>query len=146
MKLATLAFLTLLTCTSCDTLHSDGNATKFYLPFAGTQQNWPTAPAGFTTSCDGMTIYHGLPPRPYILLGKFDRADISPARLVKCARYYHADAIFLDEHTFNEQRVDRGITFGNERFSATTPTTSRVVQRTEGIPYLIRFTTNPPTP
>lgn len=135
-----------LATTSCDHMASDGNATKFYMPYAGTQTNWPTANGSFVTQYDGMTIYHGLPPKPYIILGRFDRSDIPNFRLVKCARTQQATAIFIAEHNVTEAQYDSGVTLYGRNVSYTTPGHVHTVEKLQGIPYLIQIIGDPIPP
>ena len=127
----------------CDHLAPAGNAAKFYQPFVGIQTNWPVSSSGsFITVYKGMTIYHGLPPVPYTIMGRFDRPNIPLFRVVKCAKYYHADAVLMSEQTITELQTEHGVTFGNNRIAFTTPSTTRAVTDTEATAYLIK--TNAP--
>ena len=47
-----------------------GCAWVTYSPYAGQQQDWPTAKGSFVTQKDGILIYRGLPDRPYHLVGE----------------------------------------------------------------------------
>ena len=138
-----LVFASSLILTGCDHLAPAGNATKFYQPFTGTQTDWPVSSSGsFVTAYKGVTIYHGLPPVPYTVMGRFDRPNIPLFRLVKCAKYYHADAIFMSEQAITEFQTQHGVTLGNNHIAITTPSTTRSVSATEATAYLIK--TNAP--
>jgi hypothetical protein len=122
-----------------DRLSSDGNLGRYYQPYSGTQTNWPTSPqGGFITTYKEFTIYHGYPPVPYTVLGRFDRPNIPLFRVAKSARYHHANAIMMSEQPITEIETQHGVVFGNQNFIASTPSTTRESTRTEATAYLIR--------
>jgi hypothetical protein len=72
-----------------------GCATTNYLPYTGEQQDWPISPGTFTSTYDGVTIYHGLPPKPYDVLGKVVVEDSSDRSLCWQAKSHSADAVII---------------------------------------------------
>jgi hypothetical protein len=56
-----------------------GCATADFTPYQGAQQNWPTARGAFVATQYAVPVYHGYPPRPYIVLGYLD-ATTAPIR------------------------------------------------------------------
>ena len=131
----------------CDHLASDGNATKFYQPYSSTRTNWPTAPeGGFVTSYDKFPIYHGYPPVPYHVLGRFDRPNIPLFRVVACARYHQANAIMLMEQDVMQYTTDNGIAFGNSHVAFQTPSHTKAEMRTQGTAYCIVIEGQPVPP
>lgn len=119
-----------------DRLAPDGNAGKFYQPYVGTQTNWPTAPAAFVTTQGRLPIYHGLPPKPYTLLGRFDRPNIPLFRVAKVAHREHADAILLSEQDLIEIVHSASVTLGPVTLPATTSKRHAALDTA----YLIKFT------
>lgn len=96
----------------------------------------PVATNGtFVTYSEGMTIYHGLPPVPYYILGRFDR-PIKIDRLPGAARYYGADFIFIDEHNTDVIVNDPGLMFFNQNVAISAPGNSHVESRLSGCAYL----------
>ena len=135
-----LAAAILITGCLPDRLSPTGNAAKFYQPYNGEQGNWPINSQGsFTSTYGGMTIYHGPPNVPYTVLGRFDRSNIPIFRLVKCARHYRADAIFMSEQIITAYETQHGVTFGNQNVAITTPSTIKPVSATERTAYLIKI-------
>src|SRR5262249_33692490 len=62
--ITTLSLIAMLTgCTSTD-----------FTPYAGAQQNWPTASGTFVSNKYVIPVYQGPPPRPYIVLGYIEAA------------------------------------------------------------------------
>jgi len=47
-----------------------GCANTEFIPYAGAQQTWPTAPGSFVDTKLAVPVYYGLPPRPYRVLGE----------------------------------------------------------------------------
>jgi hypothetical protein len=45
-------------------------ASTEFMPYSGTQQKWPTAPGAIVSTKLAVPVYHGLPPRPYTMLGE----------------------------------------------------------------------------
>lgn len=142
----------LLMSAGCDHLAPAGNLGRYYQPYTGPQTNWPVSSNGgaFVTTFKGMPIYHGLPPMPYSIIGRMDRPNIPLFRLVACARYHKANAIFMSEQEVMEYHTDNGVTFGNNHVAFTTPSHTRAESRTEGTAYLIQIVGQPipelPTP
>jgi hypothetical protein len=54
----------------CALLILAGCADHEYQQYQGQQQNWPTAPGAFVEMKDGVPVYYGYPPRPYVVLGR----------------------------------------------------------------------------
>jgi len=107
---------------------------RYYEPYQGAQSAWETAPAGYVTKVSNITIYHGLPPRPYVILGRFSRPNLAPAKLAKAANYYHAEAVFLSESAVlspNQVQLTPG-NWGE-------PATGKPIRKTYGYAYLINF-------
>jgi len=124
--------------TACDHLATDGNATKFYQPYSGTRTNWPTSPeGGFVTFYDKFPIYHGPPPSPYRVLGRFDRPNIPLFRAVACARYHQANAIMMVEQDVLQSTTDNGVIISSGQFAFQTPSTTKIEVRTQGTAYCI---------
>jgi len=62
--ITTLSLIAMLTgCTSTE-----------FTPYAGAQQNWPTASGAFVSNKYVIPVYQGPPPRPYIVLGYIEAA------------------------------------------------------------------------
>ena len=135
----------LIIITGCDHLARDGNLSRYYQPYTGVQTNWPISSTGggFVTTFKEFTIYHGLPPVPYTVVGRFDRPNIPLFRVAKCARYHHANAIFMSEEDVIQYHTDNGMTFGNGRIAITTPSTTKAEKRTQATAYLIVITGAP---
>lgn len=80
-----------------------GCTTTNFLTYQGEQQEWPTAPGALAEERDGVPIYHGLPPRPYDVLGELDLRRthlLAPTTLGKAAaesKKRGADAIVVLE-------------------------------------------------
>lgn len=72
-----------------------GCATLDYMPYEGAQQEWATKPGSFVRRVDGITIYHGLPPAPYNVLGRIVTVDGNDHMLARCAQSNHADAVVI---------------------------------------------------
>lgn len=92
-SIAAVAAVFLTACTS----------TKF-LPYQGAQQDWPTAPGAFAETFDGVSVYRGLPPKPYDVVGQLElerRTWMAPSvrkKAAAVAREHGADAVIvLDE-------------------------------------------------
>ena len=75
------------------------NLARFYQasasPIAG--QVGSTA---FVTKALGVTVYHGDPPMPYFVIGRFDR-PIGMNRIAKASGFYGADFIYVDNVMHN---------------------------------------------
>ena len=52
-----------------------GCGTTAFHPYVGQQHNWPTSPGAFAKPGTAIPVYHGWPPRPYIVLGFVDAAQ-----------------------------------------------------------------------
>ena len=137
-KLLLLCTTGLLALTACDHLSRDGNAARFYQPYTGGQDKWPVGQGSFVTTYSGMTIYHGLPPVPYTVLGRMDRADIPLFRVVAYAKHHGANAIFLSEQSVEQVQTDHGVMLFGNGFGVQTPSSTRVTHRTEGTAFLIQ--------
>jgi hypothetical protein len=63
-----------------------GCATSDFIPYSGTQQDWPIAPGGFVNTNNVVPTYYGPPSQPYIVLGYLD-ARTAPIRRRGVVRY-----------------------------------------------------------
>lgn len=131
----------LLALTGClpDRLAPDGNAGKFYQPYEGVQTNWSTAGGAYVTTYGKWKLFHGLPPRPYIILGRFDRPNIPIFRVCRVANQQHADAIMLAEEEFIQHSFQPGIVFAGNGIAGSTAWTSEDNKRIRATAYLIKF-------
>lgn len=111
-----LAFFLILGCTT----------TKF-LPYAGEQQDWATAPGALAEEVDGVPIFHGLPPKPYEIIGSLalERKNwMAPTTLSKAAaeaKERGADAvIMLDQGTrlLGYQNHSSGTAYNSGNFTS----------------------------
>lgn len=72
-----------------------------FLMYQGTQQEWPTSPGALAEEREGVPIYHGLPPKPYDVLGELDLRRthvLAPSTLGKAAseaKKRGADAVIV---------------------------------------------------
>lgn len=145
MKTKILPILFILTVAGCATKSPDPLDDKYEV-YQGVQQDWPTASAAFVSTDKGVIFYHGLPPRPYIVLARYSEPDLDPDDLARSAIYRKADAVCLVEHEMAWYKTNNGITLGNARVSITTPSTTTEEERKTAIAYLIRFTSTTNAP
>ena len=96
MKLITsllVSFVTIAFLTGCTTAK--------FLSYTGEQTEWPTSPGAMTETVDGVTVYHGLPSKPYNVLGQLDLTQnhkLAPGAIQKAAtvaKEHGADAIIV---------------------------------------------------
>jgi hypothetical protein len=77
--------------------------TTRFLPYTGAQSDWPTAAGALAEERDGMPVYHGLPPKPYDILGRLELERLNrlaPNTLTKAvseARKRGGDAVMVVE-------------------------------------------------
>ena len=112
---------------------------RFYQPYQGINTNCPVGPGSYVTEKDGITIYHGLPPTPYTILGRFDRPNLPAYKLARSAKFHQADAVFLSEYDVTGLRTDHGMLLWGNGIAAQTPTTTIPVSKTITHAYLIKF-------
>jgi hypothetical protein len=122
-----------------DRIAPDGNAAKFYQRYEGAQTNWPTAASAYMSRQGKFPVIHGLPAKPYIILGRFDRPNIPLFRVARVANQQHADAILLAEESFIEHRIQPGLIIGNANLVGSTPWTSRDMRKLDATAYLIKY-------
>ena len=135
MKIQLTALLSVIVLAGCFTPKDP--VAHFYQPYQGKQQNWPTSEGGFVSTFKGVTIYHGVPPMPYTIIGRYSHPNLRPDELAGAARFHHADAVLLSEQEITAFQTDNGVTFGNGRVAFTTPSTTTSVTKTKAIAYLI---------
>ena len=116
--------------------------TRYYQPTVKPLPGPVATGSTFVTYADGMPIYHGLPPMPYYILGRFDRF-IKLDRLPAAARFYGADFIFIEERAVDYTVSQPGVLLYNQHLAVQTPGRSRTETQLTGLAYLA--TTNPPT-
>lgn len=107
MKIAGLTFIVALS------LHFlTGCAWVTYSPYAGQQQDWPTAKGSFVTEKDGILIFRGLPDRPYHIVGEVvidQYPQYMNGAIARAAHVRKADAAMV----LNKESVSSGMmTFG----------------------------------
>lgn len=79
-----------------------GCATTTFSTYTGAQQDWPTSDHAYTRDVRGITVYRGLPPRPYTVLGYFTIYTLSAHldnQLAYFARLHGADAVILEQRS-----------------------------------------------
>lgn len=80
-----------------------GCTTAKFVAFSGQQPDWPTALGALVEDIDGIPVYHGLPPKPYIVLGEVSLAQrhvLAPSVLNKAAtvaKEHGADGVIVLE-------------------------------------------------
>jgi hypothetical protein len=122
----TLLALAILTgCASPGKAPSDPLKASFE-PYSG-PQTWPASAGGFAKVIDGVEIYHGVPPRPYTIVGRVITQDIKEKDLVRCAQAHSANGIIIaNQDTVNlGTKIDSGLTMYGNGWSYTTPATVR---------------------
>jgi hypothetical protein len=112
----------------------------FYQSYQGPQTNWPTGPAGFVSTAKGIPFYHGLPPVPYAIIGRYDRANLPVRRLASSAKYHHANAIFLTEKDVLAMETAPGVMLFGRGVAFQTPTST--YETTHHFAYAYLITTN----
>jgi hypothetical protein len=79
--------------------------TETYAQYEGQQQNWPVSTGAGVDYKEALPVYFGIPPRPYIVLGKIASSTIGGntlSALAKSAKAKGADAIiFWDSKSNN---------------------------------------------
>jgi hypothetical protein len=106
--------------------------TTQFMPYSGTQQKWPTAPGAFVSNELAVPVYHGLPPRPYRVLGELAtekmqgwRMDVKSQTLeiaVEEAQKLGADAVIvLNSDSAVTGAVTTAHVIGKSAFATTTP-------------------------
>ncbi|MGA9778787.1 MAG: hypothetical protein ACLPRE_11805 [Limisphaerales bacterium] len=128
-----------------------GCATSNYVAYVGQQQAWPTAPGAFANAYDGVTIYHGFPPKPYDVLGRLVIENATDHSLAWAGKAHGADAIIV----MDTRSVDGGsMTFGgqtstyfvgNSLQTYSSPTYNVPVRRVFVTAWAIKFQTNSTT-
>ena len=79
-----------------------GCATMDYTAYQGQQRNWPTATGAFVKEVAGIPVYHGLPTKPYHVLGIINAVDAGDVALARRCRTLGGDAIIItDSRTFD---------------------------------------------
>jgi hypothetical protein len=118
-------------CTTTDPL------ARFYQPYQGAQQNWPVEPGCFITQTDGLMFFHGLPAVPYVIIGRFDRANLPPSKLAASARVHGANAVCLVEQQITGMQTDPGMILFGKGVAAQLPGNSHAVSSTIASAYLL---------
>lgn len=91
------------TVVSIVTLAFAGCTTSHFIPYTGAQSDWPTSPGAMMETIDGIPVYHGLPSKPYSVLGEVEIAQqtkLAPSTLGKAAseaKAHGADAVIVLE-------------------------------------------------
>lgn len=62
-----------------------------YTGYVGEQQDWPTAKGGFAEEYKGITIFRGLPSKPYLVIGKLEM-NVPPVLRFRVAKEAALDA------------------------------------------------------
>jgi len=128
-----ISFLTLTGCATKDPL------ARFYQSYTGEQKAWPTGPAGFVSEVDGILFYHGLPPRPYQIIGRFDQRKLSLHKLAVSAKMHGANAVCMEEHDITGIKEDNGALLWSDGNAVNAPKTTRPSVKIVPYAYLIKF-------
>jgi hypothetical protein len=105
MKTPILAILCLTLC---------GCVSESIAPYAGKQQDWPTADGAFVSKVKGMDVYHGFPAKPYDYVARIELNTQSDAldlvaEAVTRARKLKADALLFTDQQNTPGSVTSGI-------------------------------------
>ena len=111
---------------------------RFYQPYSGEQQKWPVAPGTFSTTRDEIIFYHGLPDKPYTVIGRYDRANLPPTKLAASAKANGANAVCLMEQEINAMQTDPGMVLFGRGVAVPLPGSGHAVSSTIAHAYLIR--------
>jgi hypothetical protein len=133
MKVIPLTLLSIILFTGCV---SDPLA-RFYQPYSGEQQKWPVASGTFSNTRDEIIFYHGLPDKPYTVIGRYDRANLPPAKLAASAKANGANAVCLAEQEINTMQTDPGMVLFGSGVAVPLPGNSHAVSSTIAHAYLI---------
>ncbi len=74
-----------------------GCQTADFAAYTGTQRNWPTQSAASVKDYNGVQVIHGLPAKPYDVLGKASVVDPVDENLAATAKAHGADAVMLTD-------------------------------------------------
>lgn len=121
--------------------------TVIYTRYSGEQSRWPTAPGSFTEYYKGITVYQGLPAKPYKVLGKVTMLDSTTPKLAEFAWDHQADAVIivksqaLEDSTSVTPGASFGYAIGNTYQSFNVPATVEHHRHTGTVAWLIQFKT-----
>jgi hypothetical protein len=112
---------------------------RFYQSYSGEQKAWPTDSSGFVSQTDGINFYHGLPPRSYQVIGRFDRPNLPSRKLAISARIHGANAVCLEEHDITGIKQENGVLLWGNGIAVKSPTTTMPEVKTVAHAFLIKL-------
>jgi hypothetical protein len=100
----------------CTALGLSSCAIGDYHAYVGAQKTWPTSAGSYVDTVEGIPIFYGFPPRPYVVLGHLE-AKTAPIRrhtrfsfAARRAKALGADAIIALNKEGEDEKVAK--TFG----------------------------------
>jgi hypothetical protein len=102
-------------------------AARFYQSYAGAQTNLPTTNYVFSRQCEGITIYAGLPPMPYTIIGSIAGIKLRDPLFALSAKFHGADAVAMvvDKQVVVGTQTDNGMMLFGRGVIFQTPTSTK---------------------